>query len=154
MRLYRRLLKLKPALAFLRNLHLLTVYDLFKLQLAVFMYRHQNNLLPSLFRDYFITNASIHNYNTRSRFNIHHNSCNTNTKLHTVRFSGPKLWNSIDPSTRSINSLNSFKSAFKNICLKQLTLCKFYLVTYFTCDSHRFFLPFYCYYCWFLMMWG
>src|SRR5688572_23876418 len=79
------------------------------------MYRHQTHTLPSNFNNYFSTNATIHTYNTRSRHNLHLNSCKTNTRHFTIRIAGPKLWNAIDPSIRSLTSLNSFKLAYKKL---------------------------------------
>jgi hypothetical protein len=96
-----------------KSLNLLTIFDLHKLQLATFMYRHQSQSLPTIFNDYFSTNASVHGYNTRSRFNLRSAICKTNVRQFSARIAGPKLWNSIDRSIRNQSSLSSFKKAYK-----------------------------------------
>ena len=95
-----------------KSLNLLSIFDLHKLQLAMFMYRHQNHSLPSIFNGYFTTNASVHNYNTRTRLNLRHVMGRTNIRHNTVKVAGPRLWNAIDPSIRGLGSLRSFKLAF------------------------------------------
>jgi exonuclease III len=101
-----------------KNLNLLTIYDLYILHLAIFMHRHQTHSLPLIFNDYFRTNASLHDYNTRSCHNLHVNACKTNTRQFTTRIAGPKLWNTLDLGLRSLTSLHSFKLAFKKYLLK------------------------------------
>ena len=50
----------------------LNIFDLYKYQLATFMYLHHRNSLPHIFNNYFITiYASMHKYQTRSCLNIH-----------------------------------------------------------------------------------
>ena len=50
---------------------ILTVFDLYKLQLDVFMYNHQRHFLPPIFDDYFCTNVSVHEHLTKSQFGLH-----------------------------------------------------------------------------------
>ncbi len=48
-----------------RDLSILTVKDIFKLQVAKFMYKQTGNGLPSIFIMYYTTNAKVHRYRTR-----------------------------------------------------------------------------------------
>ena len=48
-----------------KNIRLVKFFDLVKLHILIFMYKFHNDLLPSVFRDFFISFNTIHNYNTR-----------------------------------------------------------------------------------------
>src|SRR6218665_1404109 len=93
----------------------LTVFDLYKFQLAILMYNHQSRKLPPIFGDYFLANVTVHDHCTRSQFRLHTVSYKTNrpTTCFTVRLAGPKLWNAINIDTRGKCSLNAFKTAYK-----------------------------------------
>ena len=45
--------------------NILNVFDTFKLELGVFMYKHQANLLPQAFSNYFVKHNQIHKYPTK-----------------------------------------------------------------------------------------
>ena len=49
------------------------IFDSFKLELGVFMYKHQTKLLPQTFSNYFIKHNQIHKYSTRNAkdYSIH-----------------------------------------------------------------------------------
>ena len=46
--------------------NVLNIFDTFKLELGVFMYKHQTNLLPQTFSNYVIKHNQIHKYPTRN----------------------------------------------------------------------------------------
>ena len=96
------------------NLNILNIFDLYKFQLAIFMYQYHKNVLPNVFKNYFTSNAVIHNYQTRSRFNLHIELSKTNIRYFSVRLAGPRLWNEIDLVTRASVSIHSFKRAYKS----------------------------------------
>ena len=96
-----------------KDCSLLTITDLYKLQLAIFMYRYHKGTLPKIFDHYFSLNASLHDHNTRTKFNLHPILCRTNARRFTVRLAGPKIWNAIDIGLRNIGSLNAFKNEYK-----------------------------------------
>ena len=77
--------------------------DIITLQLAVFMYKFHNNLLPSVFDPYFNSVRMLHNYNTRlsSKMTYDIPKVRTNYGTFNIRFQGPKVWNDIsDDCTR------------------------------------------------------
>src|SRR6218665_1063951 len=86
------------------DLNILTVFDLYKFQLAIFMYNHQSRKLPPIFDDYFIANVTVHDHCTRSQFRLHTIPYITNTRYFTVRLAGPKLLNAIN-TVRVVNVL-------------------------------------------------
>ena len=56
----------KDRVIIFKKYNVLNVFDTFKLELGVFMYKHQNNSLPHTFSDYFIKHSQVHNYPTRN----------------------------------------------------------------------------------------
>src|SRR6218665_871567 len=70
---------------------LLTITDLYKLQLAICMYRYHKGTLPKIVDHYFSLNASLHDHNTRNKCNLHPIICRTNVRRFTVRLAGPKI---------------------------------------------------------------
>ena len=73
----------------------LTLFNIYKYQLGVLMYKFEKRLLPTAIQRMFIVNSSIHNYNTRLSSKFHIFSVRTNLSQSTVRFQGPTLWNSL-----------------------------------------------------------
>jgi hypothetical protein len=96
-------------------IRVLNVYDINKIQMGCFVYKFFNGLLPSLFDNYFVTNCSIHSYNTRYSNNLHLYlpRCRTETRANSIRILGVKLWNSIDLAIRQKKSVFSFKRNYK-----------------------------------------
>ena len=92
--------------------------DLVKFITAVFMYKFHKKLLPSAFSDFFTPVRSIHNYNTRlvSKSSFARPISHTNYGIFSIRFQGPKIWNSIDESLKS-TSLAVFKKKLKNLLI-------------------------------------
>ena len=80
------------------------------------MYKFHKKLLPSAFSDFFTPVRSIHNYNTRlaSKSSFARPISHTNYGIFSIRFQGPKIWNSIDESLKS-TSLAVFKKKLKNL---------------------------------------
>ena len=54
-----------------QNLSILNVYKIYQTQLAIYMYQQTHNLLPHDHLKQFLTNSSLHTYNTRQKSNIH-----------------------------------------------------------------------------------
>ena len=93
--------------------NILTVDDMYLLELGVFMYRYSMNELPPAFNNYFKKRSDIHGYKTR-----HANDLNlTNNKKtfsdRTLRTSGPILWNSLDNSIKRSKSVKHFRNQMK-----------------------------------------
>ena len=50
---------------YFKNLHVLTIFDIYTLQVSQFMFKVTFNLLPSSIVTYFQINSAVHSYNTR-----------------------------------------------------------------------------------------
>ena len=93
--------------------NVLTVTDMHTLELGTFMYRNSVNELPSSFNDYFIKRSEVHNYLTRHG---NHLSLTKNKKIfsdHSVRTTGPRLWNALENSIRDSKSIKHFRNQMK-----------------------------------------
>ena len=87
--------------------------DVNKYLIGILMYKVKNRLLPDFFQNVFFLNSSIHNYNTRQSQYFHLFPVRTNTRLFSIKFRGPSVWNEIPQNICNRLSLSSFKSHFK-----------------------------------------
>jgi hypothetical protein len=94
------------------DLKTLNIFDINKLQTALFMYRYEYNLLPNSFKGFLSKHKDVHNYSTRNA-NKYTVRKNDNLRRNSVSFAGPKLWNSLEPTLTSNKSINSFKINYK-----------------------------------------
>ena len=78
--------------ALFSKLKILDIFQINTLDIAKFMFRYHNNLLPPLFLDLFMTNSQVHTYDTRTASNYRMHSCRTNIK---------KIYNSL-PRTQDL----------------------------------------------------
>ena len=93
---------------------ILNVFDSFKLELGVFMYKHQTNLLPKTFSNYFIKHNQVHKYPTR---NAEDYSVHRTKKMfadRSIRITGPTLWNSLDTKIKHCKSTKHLRNEFKS----------------------------------------
>ena len=80
-----------------------------QVQIGIFMYRYTHNQLPTTYRDYFQPNSVIHNRCSRNTNPFYTPFARTNTRLISIKCAGPRTWNSIPHSIRSLPSLQLFK---------------------------------------------
>ena len=75
---------------------------------ATFMYSYHHNLLPSSFRDSFLSSNQVHQYETwLASWNRPH-FCRTNIKQFSILYRGPNIWNSLPVSLISSPSIFVF----------------------------------------------
>ena len=72
-----------------RDLHILNVYNMYNLELGVFMYKYSTDDLPTIFKVYFSKRSHIHNRDTR-------NMTNYNLRKKTEQILHPKKWKHLD----------------------------------------------------------
>ena len=95
----------------------LTLVDINKLQIAIYVFKSLNNLLPFVFMDYFKCNSELHRHFTRSANNLHINRYNTNTRYFSIKVQGPIVWNGLDSKLREISHISRFKRLVKDSLL-------------------------------------
>ena len=103
-----------------KSLNLLKLNDVIELQILSFVYQWSHRLLPPCFSEYFKFTSSVHSYSTRqsSKRNLYLASVNTTQYgLRSLKFTGPRLWNSLPTSLTTSNSLRIFCKTLKNSML-------------------------------------
>jgi len=100
-----------------KNLKILTILELNKLQIACFMYRVNRNLVPSFFVDMFCLNSNVHSHSTRQANNYHIRLCRTTLFKNTLRNTGAVIWNSLDANIRTVPTLSAFRNHYKSLLL-------------------------------------
>ena len=99
------------------QLKLFNIYYIYKFQLATYMYKIQNRLIPTLDHQAFNTGSSFHHHDTRHKNDLCKPSCRTKLHQNSFCFQGPELWNSLPDHIRAAPSLNIFKSGVKSYLL-------------------------------------
>ena len=100
-----------------KSLKLLKFENIVSLQVAKIMYLYKSGQLPDSFQNMFFTGQEIHNYNTRNRSFFRLPSCRTNVRKFSLRFQGPKIFNSINDEIKNSLSLREFTSKLKSTFL-------------------------------------
>ena len=106
----------RPIFAQFRTLN---IYDIYKLQTAVLMFRKFNGLLPVNISRLFELNTNIHSYHTRSSEKFHYFDANNKHIMSSIRHSGPRIWNSLKPVIATSNKLTCFKVKLKSSLLSE-----------------------------------
>ena len=96
---------------------LLTLDQINKQQIALFMYSYCNSLLPNFLQTRFIQNKYITHRLTRQANNLFIPNFKYQFSRNTIRFTGPTLWNSIPENLKDAPRLSSFKRKYKNFLL-------------------------------------
>lgn len=95
----------------------LNVFDMYKLELGSFMFKYTNNLLPPVFNHAFTKHSQVHSYNTRYKDNLTIPKVRKGFSNKNVYYSGPLLWNNINPLIKYSTNVRSFRVAYKNYLL-------------------------------------
>ena len=109
----------ESALPLLNLLELLTVENIFYLNILKFVHKWHLKQLPKQFDSCFKYVSELHSYNTRnsSRQNLHIPSCRTNVGKQTISFTASKLWGKVPIAIRSLKSSISFAKETKKYLL-------------------------------------
>ena len=103
-----------------KSLNLLKLNDVIESQILSFVYQWSHGLLPPCFSKYFNFTSSVHSYATRQscKRNLYVASVNTTQYgLRSLKFTGPRLWNSLPTSITNSNSLRIFRKTLKDSML-------------------------------------
>ena len=95
------------------NLKILKLPDIHKFLVLQYVYNNLDNFqLPN----------SIHHYNTRRQNELRPQFQRLTLTQHSLKFSGPKFWNSLPLNIRQSNSIISFKNLLKSHLVDQYAL--------------------------------
>ena len=91
------------------KLNIIRLPDLFKYSVLIFMFQYKNKKLPSVFDNFFQTNADYHNRDTRSKdlLRIPKVACNTGERF--VKKCGVKFWMELSGTMMVDTTLCVFK---------------------------------------------
>ena len=96
----------------------LDILQINTLDIAKFMFRYHNNLLPPLFLNLFMTNSRVHRYDTRTAGNYCRHSYRMNIKKFTILYQGPRVWNCLLASITDLSSFATLKNKVLEFLLK------------------------------------
>ena len=96
---------------------ILKFFDTYFYQIGKFMYIFKRGLLPNYFRNMFTLASQLHLHYTRNCNLYYIPPCRTNVRNFSIRFQGPKFFNSLSPEIQNSES----------ICLFDIRLKKFLL---------------------------
>ena len=88
-----------------KRFNALNIFDMYKKETGIFMYKYNNNILPQSFDGLFINHQSNHGYNTRNKDDYQFHMFRLNTVLNT----GPKIWNNLPKHIKCSKTLGQFK---------------------------------------------
>ena len=99
-----------------KQLSILNVYQIYKHQLGIFMYKNLNFLIPPItdsFTSNFILNSNVHQHFTRQHHQLHQVYCRTKLRKMTVVIQGLTFWNKLPSVLRESPSLGVFRKKLK-----------------------------------------
>ena len=95
--------------------NLLTISQIYELELAVLMYKYHKNKLPHQLQNIFKMNNS--QIKTRSHSKIIMNYCKFTTSQQSIKFAGPKLWRKVPANIKKSTSTKIFATKMKKYIL-------------------------------------
>lgn len=95
-----------------KDLNVLKINDIIRVNLATFTYKAWNGLLPNAFHNYLISNSDIHHHNTRHANHAHYHNTNTSTGMLSLRNRAIKTWNSITDIIKNKLSCRTFRKCY------------------------------------------
>jgi len=98
------------------NFDTLAIPELHTRQLLILVHKclHHPHLLPTAFANYFISNSTIHQHNTREKENLHLTSESKDFGK-SVKYKASKLWNQLPLSLKDHCAVKQSGSKLKNI---------------------------------------
>ena len=97
----------------MKDAQLLTINNLYNLEIAQMMFKYENKQLPQAFNNFF-TQKSL-KMKTRSNSQIISNCFRTKVSQQSLKFVGPKLWNKIPSEIRHSHSSNTLKKLTQHL---------------------------------------
>ena len=88
---------------------ILNVYDAYRLEVGIFMYKYYTDSLPKSFDDFFVKRSDFHNYHTRNSNDYQHTRNKKVFTDHAIRTAGPILWNSLNDTFKNMYSVRHFQ---------------------------------------------
>jgi len=105
-----------PVLEMYKDYNTLPIAYLHEQQILLFVHKvkYNQNLLPDVFDNYFVTNESVHNHETRSQSKLHMHSINSSFGSRSLRYKGCCLFNKLPLSLQGHMPSGDFKEDLYN----------------------------------------
>ena len=96
----------------------LQLSDIHALEIAKFMHRYENDLVPPVFKHYFTPLKKVHNYCTRSQRNKVFFTPQVSTEVDktSLKYMGVQVWGNVPPETKK-SSVHVFSKKLKKYFL-------------------------------------
>ncbi len=104
------------------TLNILKLQDLYKLQLANFIYGLNKGIHPSSLQQLYHINSEKHNYNTRNKDNPSIRKHDTNAAAGSMFSQSYKLWYDMEPAVKNAVSIPVFSHKYKSQILLQYAM--------------------------------
>ena len=98
---------------------ILKFFDINFYQIGKFMYLFKKGLLPNYFCNMFTFASQLHSHYTRNCNHYYIPPCRTNIRNFSIRFQGPKFFNSLSPEIQNSESIRSFGNRLKTFLLQK-----------------------------------
>ena len=103
-----------------KDLHLLSVKEIYEYSVLCFVYKQRNDLLPNIFQDFFQLNCERNPARqTRQSNNIHVIKFKSNIVKNSMKVVGANYWNNITNELRKARTLNIFKKHCKELIMSR-----------------------------------
>ena len=104
-----------PVVELYKNFNALPPLKLHEQQIFMLLHTffHHSDKLPSVFRDYFTLNRSVHGHSTRNCNSLHVSSVQSTFVKRSIKFKWPMLWNNLPAPLREPMSINKFRKLIK-----------------------------------------
>jgi hypothetical protein len=93
-----------------KRLRILKLYDIYRFQIYMFMFRFKHNLLPISCTHFITQNLVASHYNLRREDEFIVVKFRSEIRKKCISVVGPNLWNSLKDSLKKVNSISIFKS--------------------------------------------
>ena len=103
-----------------KNLNILPIAKLFKLQLGKFMYLYSRSELPKPLQNIFTLNRDIHSHNTRNKDAPHITDRNSKTICKSFLHAAPQTWYNISEEIKQLKNIKTFSGKLKKQLLKEV----------------------------------
>ena len=100
------------------NHRLLSLLNINRFQICLFMHRYHHRLLPYSFNNYFITGSSLHDHATRHASSYRSEYARLKIKQFSIKYLGPKIWNGLPAHISALQSITLFKNRLKKILIE------------------------------------
>lgn len=101
----------------LKDLRILNFENIYHYEVGKFVYLYSKGFLPNSFRKMFTLTNQVHSYKTRNSNSFYIFPYRTNVRKFSIRFQGPKCFNSLPLDIRNATSIGSFCEKLKGYLL-------------------------------------